>query len=114
MVFIWVMRVSVSRWFVLVFVNVRLIRGSFMIMLVVPVIVAVDMGVLHCLVFMIVCMAFGNVEPNPDGHQPARQNKGDGYWIAKKGNGNDCTDEGGGGEIRPRPSSAEFPQSNHK
>jgi len=63
---------------------------------------------------MLVYMTFGDVKPNPDGHQPARQNKGEGYRVAKQGNGNDCADEGGSGEIRPRPGGAEFPEGDNK
>ncbi len=114
MVFIGIVGVSVPRWFVLVFVNVRPIRGSIMIMPVVTVIVDMGMCVLRCFVFMLVRMAFGNVEPNPSGHQSPRQNKGDCYGIAQQGNGDDGANEGGGGKIRPRPGRAKFPQGNHK
>ena len=63
-----IMRVLMAYWFVAVLVDVWGIGHWVMLVLMVSIIMDVCMGVLYFLVFVLVFMTFGEVEPDPEGH----------------------------------------------
>ncbi len=63
-----IMRVLMPHGFVAVLVDVWGSGYWIMLVLMVSIIVDVSVGVLHCLVFVLVLMVFGEVEPDPEGH----------------------------------------------
>lgn len=80
---IWIVRVGMACWFVLVLVNVRRVRCNVVMMVMVSVIVDMGVRMFQRLMPMFVGMAFGHVKPNPDAHQSSCRQERNGDWLAQ-------------------------------
>ncbi len=77
-------------------------------------IVDVAVRVLHRQMFMLVDMNFGEVQPNPHGHQEASRHKLSRDRFVQKDHGNDRAQKGSCREISARARCAEIPKRKHE
>ena len=88
-----IMRVFVPQGGVAVPVRMRLADRAIMVMLMVLV-MHMRMFVLQRFVDVLMVMAFGKMQPQPDRHQQAGTDQLDGHRFAKQGERQDSADEG--------------------
>ena len=108
-----VVRMPVPKRFVPVPVRMRLCRRSFVSM---AMMVVVEMAVLvlDWLVSMVMGMPFGQMQPDAERHQQARNDELRSDRLAQEGNRDDRAKERRDREISPGPSGAEMAQRQDK